>query len=422
MSRSSGCRSARAGRIAGGRCYGYALKRQSDASGRPYTIAVIDEKQAEIVRRLFREYLEGSGLVRLAKRLNDEGITKPVEGKRGTGSWSPGCIRDMLRNQRYRGLYIHGRIKRVRRGGKRIAMIAPAEEVITVEIPEWRIIDDDLWFAVEEKISERARPDRKAPGPGVRHPISGVGRCLCGGAIGAHHSKTTGGESMKVYACDWHNKRGDKVCKVKVRQSMEAVERAVIDYLNEVVLTDAVADQIVGEIRGELQRQFSAAKQDTSVIDDELKRMRSEQRNLAAAVATGGDAIPELVAELRKRNERIRLLESDLAAAKRTPQMACEMLEKASSAVREQLSRFRDSLAESREDVREVFHEVFQEGLQFVEEVDEKGRRVWAIVGWATLSGFTLHRDPSVTRTRGLLFRKQLLYPAELWGRVTLQA
>ena len=52
----------RAGRIAGGRCYGYQLKRERDSSGREYTIALVDDAQAEIVRRLFREYLAGAGL------------------------------------------------------------------------------------------------------------------------------------------------------------------------------------------------------------------------------------------------------------------------------------------------------------------------------------------------------------------------
>jgi DNA invertase Pin-like site-specific DNA recombinase len=40
-----------AGRIAGGACYGYKLERKTDASGRRYTIAVVNEAEAVIVRR-----------------------------------------------------------------------------------------------------------------------------------------------------------------------------------------------------------------------------------------------------------------------------------------------------------------------------------------------------------------------------------
>jgi hypothetical protein len=49
-------------------------------------------------------------------------------------------------------------------------------------------------------------------------------------------------------------------------------------------------------------------------------RTATHRGNLATAVATGGDAIPELVGELRKRNERIRQHDNDLAAAKRSPE------------------------------------------------------------------------------------------------------
>ncbi len=104
---------------------------------------MIDEAQAEVVRRIFRMYLEGwLGLKQTAITLNNERIPPPNAGKRGTGSWSPGAIREMLRNDRYRGVYIHGRIKRVRRGGKRVAVAAAAEDIITIDLPEWRIVDD----------------------------------------------------------------------------------------------------------------------------------------------------------------------------------------------------------------------------------------------------------------------------------------
>ena len=112
----------RAGRVAGGRCYGYELKREADSSGRKYTVAIVNEEQAEIVRRMYREYLEGAGLKRIAVRLNNERVPPPSAGRRGTASWCPAAIRVMLRNARYRGVYMHGKTVRVRRGGKRIAV------------------------------------------------------------------------------------------------------------------------------------------------------------------------------------------------------------------------------------------------------------------------------------------------------------
>jgi NADPH-dependent 2,4-dienoyl-CoA reductase/sulfur reductase-like enzyme len=67
----------RAGRIAGGACYGYTLERKTDPSGRRYTIAVVNETEAVIVRRIFDEYLDGRGLRAIAHQLNLEGRADP---------------------------------------------------------------------------------------------------------------------------------------------------------------------------------------------------------------------------------------------------------------------------------------------------------------------------------------------------------
>ena len=387
----------RAGRIAGGRCFGYALKRETDASGRPYTVAVIHEVQAPIVRRIFEMYAAGSGLKHIAITLNDEHIPPPFAGKRGTGSWSPGAIREMLRNHRYRGVYIHGRIKRVRRGDKRVAVEAPAEEIITVEIPEWRIIDDHLWFAVYEKFAKRAAAERKPAGPRSRYALSGLARCAkCGGSIGAQNTKVAQGVHGKAYGCEWHNKRGNSVCDVKVRQSVEFVERRLVAWVADNVLTDSVIAQIMERVTAKLTTRLSATKVDTDVLEQELSRMRSEQRNLATAVATGGDAIPELVGELRKRNDRIRQLENDLAAAKRSPEIAAQMLAEAEACIREEVYRVRDTLLERREDVRQVLQTIFPDGFLF-KQVEKGNRRFWSVTARPELGGFSLKSDPTGT-------------------------
>ena len=69
-----------------------------------------------------------------------------------------------------------------------------------------------------------------------------------------------------------------------------------------------------------LNSHLASACRDTTALEAKLAELRGGQHNLARVVAIGGDTIPELVAELKFRSERIRLLEADLAAAKRTPQ------------------------------------------------------------------------------------------------------
>jgi site-specific DNA recombinase len=389
----------RAGRIAGGRCYGYTLKREADGSGRGFTVAVVNEPEAEVVRRVFASYLAGQGLKRITARLNEDHVPSPSAGRRGTGSWSPGCVREILRRSRYRGFYVHGKVLRVRRGGKRVVTQGKPDQVLTVEVPSWRIVDDVTWFAVQSATTVRRR-DVHSPGPAARYPLSGIGRCgFCGGSIGG--ARTTRGQDRAVpaYACLWHHNRGSAVCPVTIHQPMDEVDGALVDYLRRTVLTPAVLEGVVTEIRAEVARQVSAGATDAVPLRDELNRLRSEQKNLARAVATAGDDIPELVAELRLRNERIRRLEADLAAAKRTPSMVADVLAKAEEAAREKLAELGHALGSDMAGTREVFQALFPEGLTF-RPAENLSRRVWAISGKASLDSLKLTSDPSGIRTR----------------------
>jgi site-specific DNA recombinase len=73
-----------AGKIGGGNAYGYRVVHQLDARGGR---EIIDER-AEIVRRIFREYVAGKGPQRIAAYLNRDGIASPT-GRR----WSDTTIR-----------------------------------------------------------------------------------------------------------------------------------------------------------------------------------------------------------------------------------------------------------------------------------------------------------------------------------------
>ena len=389
----------RAGRIAGGRCYGYELRREKDSSGREYTIAVVNEAQAEIVRRIFSEYLNGAGLKRIAVRLNNDHIAPPHAGRRGTGSWCPGAIREMLRNGRYRGVYTHGKTVRVRRGAKRVAFRAPPEDIITIDVPEWRIIDDTTWFAVQEMIGERAASSPASPGPCIRYALSSLARCVkCTGAIGAQSSHVGKGEHIKVYGCTRHHMRGNAVCCVKLRQAIDEVEASVIDKIQEKWITQEMVTEILADLRETLTAQLTASALDADAIEAELGRLRAEQKNLASAVATGGDAIPELLGELRRRNDRIRTLEIDLGAARRTPTMIEEMLAKSEANARRRVEELRE-LLDNPADARDVFESVFlPEGLEFQEAWSSDGRRrVWAISATAHPVRSILASDPTGT-------------------------
>jgi site-specific DNA recombinase len=397
----------RAGRIAGGRCFGYALKRDADGSGRAFTTAIVDEAEAAVVRQIFAWYIEGLGLKRIAMRLNEGGVRSPVAGRRGTNSWSPSCVREILRRERYRGVYRHGRIHRVRRGGRRLTIAAPPEQIITREIPEWRIIEDSIWFAAQALTTDRRREVR-APGPAAKYPLSGIAKCsTCGGAIGV--TRTTRGTDRRVpaYTCTFHHTRGKAVCPVTLHQPMDIVHEALTDYLRNTVLVPSVVDVVLDSIRTEVETLVSSSARDTAVLETELAEVRAEQKRLARAVATAGDDIPELAAELRLRHERIRRLEADIASARRTPATVADLLARAEESAHQKLADLRKALEGDLPTLRGAFRGLFPEGLAF-RPAEGTTRRVWAISGMAHLDSLKLVSDPSGIRngTRTEPFRR----------------
>src|SRR5579872_4300742 len=103
------------GQTPGGRCYGYRNVPIEDNTrqgkyGRPAVLGVeqvIHEEEAAVIRRIFQMYAAGVGLAGIAKRLNGEGVPSPKPAKnRRMHVWSRYSIREMLHNEKYRGVVV----------------------------------------------------------------------------------------------------------------------------------------------------------------------------------------------------------------------------------------------------------------------------------------------------------------------------
>lgn len=145
-----------AGKAGGGLCYGYRVVKRLDASGEPVRgEREIVPEEAEIVRRIFRDFAAGISPRALARRLNDQGIPGPDgtlwtdstlrgHAKRGTG---------FLNNELYIGRLVWNRQRYVKdpTTGKRVSRINSPEAWIVSEVPELRIVDEALWQAAKAR-------------------------------------------------------------------------------------------------------------------------------------------------------------------------------------------------------------------------------------------------------------------------------
>lgn len=149
------------GKSGGGLCYGYDVVKRTDRAGEPVRgERTINGAEAEIVRRIFREFAAGKSPRAIARRLNDEGVPGPA-GALWTDSTLRGHARrgtGIINNELYVGRLVWNRLRYVKdpTTGKRVSRINPPEDWITVDVPELRIVDDALWQAVKQRQDELA--------------------------------------------------------------------------------------------------------------------------------------------------------------------------------------------------------------------------------------------------------------------------
>jgi Recombinase len=129
-------------------------------------------------------------MLTIAHRLNAEGVKPPrVRG------WAPSGIREMLYRPLYRGEVVWNRSQKIVKGGTKKQRKRDESEWLTLPAPDLRIISDDLWHRVKERLQRRgAIYARTASGRLVSRPrhrdesaylLTGFARCgVCGGTIG----------------------------------------------------------------------------------------------------------------------------------------------------------------------------------------------------------------------------------------------
>ncbi|MBC6435796.1 recombinase family protein, partial [Nostoc sp. HG1] len=175
------------GRCPAGLAYGYRTANQIDAQGRPIRgLRSIDEEQATIVRRIYREFGElGLSARTIAARLNAEG----VPGPRGS-HWRASTINGdasrgngILRNELYVGrLVSNPHQQRLWIRPPDVFVIRPnaPDQHNSNVVPHLRIVEDDAWEAVRSRQNSFTglRPERAVR---PRRMLSGLGRCgVCG--------------------------------------------------------------------------------------------------------------------------------------------------------------------------------------------------------------------------------------------------
>lgn len=307
------------GKSGGGNSYGYDVVKQFASSGEPIRgDRTIDETEAEVVRRIFRDYAAGKSGKRIAAELNRDGIRAPGGGDWGfsTINGNPKRGNGILNNEAYVGRIVWNRQRFLKDPdtGKRVSRLNPPEEWIVKEAPDLRIIDDALWQVVKlrqrdvkiarapdgEEVENHFR-DRRRP----KYLFSGLTQCGCCG----------GGYAMisaDLVGCSTARNKG--TCSNRINIRRDRVEARVLNALRDRLMDPALFAAFCEEFTNEVNRMRIDARTSLAAARREIERIDRELKKLVQAIKDGVPALSlkeELLGKEARKAELVQTLASD---------------------------------------------------------------------------------------------------------------
>lgn len=263
--------------------YGYDMVRRFDANGEAVKgERSINLKQAAIVTRIFSDYAAGKSARAIAKELNAEHIPTATQYK-----WNAGTINGvrtkgtgLLNNEIYIGRMIWNKRTYQKNPDteQRVEQINDKKDWIIADVPELRIIPQELWDKV------KARQIKLAGKSGLsqkRRPKNLLSYRLKCGACGGGYAKM----SSATYGC--HNARDKGTCDNRIGMNQTRIESAVLDAL----ATQLLAPELVETFADEYQRHLRSlsAHKDTERIQlqKRLHALDHEKDKLINAIKAG---------------------------------------------------------------------------------------------------------------------------------------
>ena len=285
------------GKSGGGLCYGYRVVKQLDARGDPIRgDRQIDAAEANVVRRIFYEFAAGVGPRSIARRLNEEGVPGP-NGK----PWSDTTIRGhvkrgtgIINNELYIGRLIWNRLRYVKdpSTGKRVSRLNPETEWIVREVPELRIVDDQLWQAVRTRQSEIAEKfanvteavrahHKKNRLNGARRPKSLLSGLVFCGCCGGPYSL----RGADRFACSNHISKG--TCTNSRTIPRTELEARVLTGLKERMMSPEMVGEAMRAYAEEANRLNRERRSNSEAWKVELGKVARQIEQIVEAIADG---------------------------------------------------------------------------------------------------------------------------------------
>ncbi|KAB2756311.1 recombinase family protein [Brucella anthropi] len=313
------------GKSGGGNAYGYDVVKKFDGNGEPVRgDRTINEFQADVIRRIFRDYAAGKSAKRIAFELNKDAISAPGGGDWGfsTINGNPKRGNGILNNEMYVGKLIWNRQRFIKDPdtGKRQARMNPEAEWITQDVPELRVLDEDLWQAVKERqktVKQNRNDDnetenhfreRRRP----KYLFSSLTKCGCCG----------GGYLMisaDLVGCSTARNKG--TCDNRKNIRRDQLEARVLNALRHHLMEPALFKEFCDEFTHEMNRLRMEGRASIDQAEAEVTRIDRELDKLMKLImaSSDDDAPTRMMKQMKDLEARQKELKAFLQEAEEPP-------------------------------------------------------------------------------------------------------
>ena len=286
---------------------------------------VIVPEEAEIVRLIFRLYLEGYSAKKISQYLEENGIKTAT----GQDKWYDSVIFKMLRNEKYMGDALLQKTYTVDFMTKKKVINKGIVPQYYVEDDHEPIIPKELFYRVQEELARRASMNKSAVTrkKNQKSKFSSeyalTGLLLCGDC-GQEYRRVTwsrNGKKKIVWRCSNRLTNGTKNCKKSESLEEGALNRAVMEAINRITRGDG---DFVRAFRQNVIRVIGSysGEQEPDEYDEKIKEKEAEMVALITENARVGSYTDEFDERYRRIAEEITILKEEQIETRRKKKLA----------------------------------------------------------------------------------------------------
>ena len=270
---------------------------------------VIVPEEAELVRRIFRLYLEGSSIVQITKILESEGITTVT----GLTRWCPGTINKMLSNEKYMGDVLQQKTYTIDFLTKKRVLNKGIVPQYYIEDDHEAIIPKELYYQVQEEKARRAslhkpsvaRKEKKEKSKySSKFALTDIMVCKECGQPYRRQIWSKYGQKTAVWRCENRLKNGTKNCKHSPTFKEDVLHEAIMTAINSVVENRG---EFVGAFRENVIRVIGSysTKNVPTEYDGQIEKLQGEMLALIEENAKQGSITEDFDEQYHRIAERI---------------------------------------------------------------------------------------------------------------------